>query len=72
MLVWVIKERIIEELPDQRVRTIFIYSCSFPNMVEDISDAEEAIRTNIRYLPAVTTRLTQPCDILIIQKIKLA
>lgn len=58
-------------MPNGKLRDLCIDNCSH-NLAEDIVNAADNIRTNIQNFPPNTTELVQPCDALVIQKIKTA
>lgn len=72
MIVWLRKPRVIKPLQNGKIRDLFIDNCSGNNLTKDILGSAEAIRTNLHLFPPNTTELVQPCDAIVIQKIKAA
>ncbi|KAL3686242.1 hypothetical protein R1sor_004264 [Riccia sorocarpa] len=56
--------------PSGGTRVQWLDNVSSHNMTPEIEEALRNIRTEVRYLPANSTHLTQPCDTFVISKIK--
>ena len=72
MLQWLNEEKVIKALPNGLRRTLFVDNCSGHNDTHSLREAAEKIHTDIDYFLPNSTHLIQPCDSLVIQKIKRA
>lgn len=72
MPLWMNERRIIQPLPNNRQRVLFVDNCNGHKETEALTAASASIRTKIRFFPPNATHLVQPCDSFVIQKIKTA
>jgi len=72
MKLWVQERRTMPLLPDGRKRILVMDHCSGHNLTEELKNALNSFKTEIRFFPPNATDLLQSADSFVIQKLKAA
>lgn len=72
MFEWLCETRVVTLLPNGNLYHLYSDNCSGHNLTEELLGTAERVQTTLNYIPLDTTKIAQPCDALVIQKIKVA